>query len=326
MCAPARLRYCLALVACIAVIATACSGNKVKTSSSSTASPTPTPTVTETVTPSVTVTATASPTPTPTVTASASPSPKPSTSPSASPKLTPKPSASVSSLSGSANIFAAASLTGAFNKIKADFIALNPKVNLTMNYNGSGSLVTQIQNGAPADVFASADGDNMNKLSGPGKIDFPQNFADNLLEIVVQQNNPKHITSLADLARPDVSVVLGDPASVPAGKYAKQALAAAGVTVVPKSLELNVTAVTQKIALQEADAGIVYVTDVKASVAAGQFVDGVPIPAAQNVVAVYPIGVLKSSPNQALAQAFVAYVKSPAGQATLASFGFLPPS
>jgi molybdate transport system substrate-binding protein len=245
-----------------------------------------------------------------------------------SPKASARPSASpsVSSLSGSANIFAAASLTGAFNKIKADFIALNPKVNLTMNYNGSGSLVTQIQNGAPADVFASADGDNMNKLSGTGKIDFPQNFADNLLEIVVQQNNPKHIATLADLARPDVSVVLGDPASVPVGKYAKQALAAAGVTVVPKSLELNVTAVTQKIALQEADAGIVYVTDVKASVAAGQFVDGVPIPPAQNIVAVYPIGVLKSSPNQAVAQAFVAYVKSPAGQATLASFGFLPPS
>jgi molybdate transport system substrate-binding protein len=304
------------------MIATGCSGNKVKTSSSSTAPATPTSTVTETATPSVTVTAT--PTPTPTVTASASATPRASASPSATPK--PSASPSVSSLSGSANIFAAASLTGAFNKIKADFIALNPKVNLTMNYNGSGSLVTQIQNGAPADVFASADGDNMNKLSGTGKIDFPQNFADNLLEIVVQQNNPKHIATLADLARPDVSVVLGDPASVPVGKYAKQALAAAGVTVVPKSLELNVTAVTQKIALQEADAGIVYVTDVKASVAAGQFVDGVPIPPAQNIVAVYPIGVLKSSPNQAVAQAFVAYVKSPAGQATLASFGFLPPS
>ena len=255
---PARLRYCLALVACVAMIAAGCSGNKVKTGSSSTAPATPTPTVTETATPSVTVTAT----PTPTVSASASATPKPSGSPSATPKPTPKPSASpsVSSLSGSANIFAAASLTGAFNKMKADFIALNPKVNLTMNYNGSGSLVTQIQNGAPADVFASADGDNMNKLSGPGKIDFPQNFADNLLEIVVQQNNPKHIATLADLARPDVSVVLGDPASVPAGKYAKQALAAAGVTVVPKSLELNVTAVTQKIALQEADAGIVFPT------------------------------------------------------------------
>src|SRR5437879_1082915 len=238
---PARLRYGLALVACITMIATGCSANLVRTSSSPTASATPTPTVTETATPAVTVTATA--TPTPKVTASASATPKAPASPSVSPKAPASPAASpsVSSLSGSANIFAAASLTGAFNKIKADFIALNPKVNLTMNNNGSGTLVTQIQNGAPADVFASADTDNMNKLSGTGKIDFPQNFADNLLEIVVQQNNPKHIATLADLARPDVSVVLGDPASVPAGKYAKQALAAAGVSVTPKSLELNVT-------------------------------------------------------------------------------------
>jgi molybdate transport system substrate-binding protein len=322
----ARLRYGLALVACVAMIATGCSGSKVKTSSSPTASATPTATVTATATPAVTVTATA--TPTPKVTASASATPKASPSPSVSPKAPAPPvaSPSVSSLSGSANIFAAASLTGAFNKIKADFIVLNPKVNLTMNYNGSGSLVTQIQNGAPADVFASADADNMNKLSGAGKIDAPQNFAHNLLEIVVQHGNPKHIATLADLARPDVAVVLGDPASVPAGKYAKQALAAAGVTVVPKSLELSVSAVTQKIALAEADAGIVYVTDVKASVAAGQLVDGVQIPRAQNVLAVYPIGILKSSQNQAIDRAFVDYVLSPAGQATLASFGFLPPS
>jgi molybdate transport system substrate-binding protein len=324
--APVRLRYGLALLACIAMIATGCSGSKVKTSSSPSASATPTPTVTDTVTPAVTVTATA--TPTPTVTASASATPKASASPSVSPKAPAAPAASpsVSSLSGSANIFAAASLTGAFNKIKADFIALNPKVNLTINYNGSGSLVTQIQNGAPADVFASADTDNMNKLSGVGKIDAPQNFADNLLEIVVQHGNPRNIQTLADLAKPGLAVVLGDPASVPAGKYAKQALAAAGVTVVPKSLELSVTAVTQKIALAEADAGIVYVTDVKASVAAGQFVDGVQIPRAQNVLAVYPIGILKSSQNQAIDRAFVNYVLSPAGQATLTSFGFLPPS
>jgi molybdate transport system substrate-binding protein len=321
---PTRLRHCLALFACLAVIATACSAKKVATNTSPTASPTPTPTVTDTATPTATVSATA--TPTPTVTPSATP--KASPSPSVSPKATASasPSASVSSLSGSANIFAAASLTGAFNKIKADFIALNPKVNLTMNYNGSGSLVTQIQNGAPADVFASADGDNMNKLSGVGKIDAPQNFADNLLEIVVQQGNPRNIQTLADLAKPGLAVVLGDPASVPAGKYAKQALAAAGVSVTPKSLELSVTAVTQKIALAEADAGIVYVTDVKASLAAGQFVSGVPIPGAQNVTAVYPIGILKSSANQAIDRAFVDYVLSAPGQATLANFGFLPHS
>ncbi|HMC08615.1 MAG TPA: molybdate ABC transporter substrate-binding protein [Actinomycetota bacterium] len=205
-------------------------------------------------------------------------------------------------------------------------MAAHPGVRLTPNYNGSGSLVTQIQQGAPADVFASADTANMDKLTGSGAIASSQPFARNLLEIVVQNGNPKGIHSLADLARPGLVVVLGDPATVPAGKYAKQALQAAGVNVVPKSLESQVTAVVQKVALAEADAGIVYVTDVKAAEAAGQHVDGVPIPPEQNVVAVYPIGVLKNAANPAVAQAFVAYVLSPPGQATLGSFGFLPPS
>jgi len=205
-------------------------------------------------------------------------------------------------------------------------MAAHPGVKLTPNYNGSGSLVTQIQQGAPADVFASADTANMDKLTGSGAIASSQPFARNLLEIVVQNGNPKGIHSLADLARPDLVVVLGDPATVPAGKYAKQALQAAGVNVAPKSLESQVTAVVQKVALAEADAGIVYVTDVKAAEAAGQHVDGVPIPPEQNVVAVYPIGILKNAANPAVAQAFVAYVLSPPGQATLASFGFLPPS
>jgi molybdate transport system substrate-binding protein len=197
-----------------------------------------------------------------------------------------------------------------------------------MNYNGSGSLVTAIQQGAPADVFASADQANMDKLSGPGTVDpaTVKIFARNNLEIVVQNGNPRGIHSLADLANPGLTVVLGDPASVPAGKYAKQALSAAGVSVTPKSLELSVTAVTQKVALGEADAGIVYVTDVEASVAGGQLVSGVEIPAAQNVVAVYPIGVIAVSGNRAVAKAFVDSVMSAAGQATLKSFGFLPPS
>ena len=281
--------------------------------------------MTQTAAPAATVTAT----PTPTVTPSATPSPSSSTkgspSPSAKASVSPTPSPSTSNLSGSANIFAAASLTGAFNKMKADFTALNPKVNLTLNYNGSGSLVTQIQQGAPADVFASADTANMAKLV-PGSIASSQNFAGNLLEIVVQSGNPKHIQTLADLARPDVAVVLGDPASVPVGKNAQQALTMAGVKVTPVSLELNVTAVVTKIALAEADAGIVYVTDVAAGVAGGQHIDGIAIPANQHGPATYPIGVLKSSQNPALAQAFVAYVLSPAGQATLKSYGFLPPA
>lgn len=243
------------------------------------------------------------------------------TTPSSSP--TPSPS-----LSGAANIFAAQSLTGAFNKMKTEFMAAHPGVNLTMNYNGSGSLVTSIQQGAPADVFASADNANMTKLTSTGYVvtSTVKTFAKNLLQIIVKAGNPKGIQTLADLAKAGTIVVLGDPASVPAGKYAQQALTAASVKVTPKSLETNVTAVAQKVALGEADAGIVYVTDVKAAAAGGEAVQGVDIPAAQNVVATYPIAPVKAAPNPAVAQAFIDYVFSAAGQADLAGFGFLPPS
>jgi len=236
-------------------------------------------------------------------------------------------SASGSPLSGSANIFAAQSLKGAFDKIDTDFMAAHPGVSLTPNYNGSGSLVTSIQQGAPADVFASADGANMTKLTATGTIatSTAQTFARNALQIVVKAGNPKAIKTLADLAKPGMIVVLGDPASVPAGKYAQQAFAEAGVTVTAKSLETNVTSVLTKVALGEADAGIVYVTDVKAGAAGGQAVQGIEIPTAQNVVATYPIAPLAHAPNPAVARAYVAYVLSPPGQAALASFGFLPP-
>src|SRR5882762_4787708 len=167
------------------------------------------------------------------------------------------------SLSGTANIFAAASLTSAFNKIIADFTAAHPGVKLTPNYNGSDTLVTQIKQGAPADVFASADTANMAKLEDAGLVatSTVHIFARNKLQIVVAKGNPKGIKTLADLAKPGVAVVLENP-SVPAGKYAAQALASAGVTVTAKSLETSVTAVVQKVALGEADAGIVYVTDI----------------------------------------------------------------
>jgi len=235
-------------------------------------------------------------------------------------------STSATPLSGSANIFAAQSLKGAFDKIDADFMAAHPGVSLTPNYNGSGSLVTSIQQGAPADVFASADSANMAKLTATGTIATAtaQTFAKNVLQIVVKAGNPKGIKTLADLAKPGTIVVLGDPASVPAGKYAQQAFSEAGVSVTAKSLETNVTAVLTKVALGEADAGIVYVTDVKAATAGGQGVQGIDIPAARNVVATYPIAPLAHAPNAAVAQAYVAYLLSPPGQATLARFGFLP--
>src|SRR5882762_7906226 len=235
------------------------------------------------------------------------------------PSTAPTPIASASgtpSLTGSADIFAAASLTSAFNKIIADFTAQHPGVKLTPNYNGSDTLVAQIKQGAPADVFASADTANMAKLEDAGLV--PTStvhiFAKNKLQIIVAKGNPKGIKTLADLARPGVAVVLENP-GVPAGKYAAQALASAGVTVTAKSLETAVTAVVQKVALAEADAGIVYVTDVTAALAQHENVEGVDIPTPPNVVATYPIGIVKAAPNPTLATAFEDYVLSPAGQA-----------
>jgi molybdate transport system substrate-binding protein len=149
-----------------------------------------------------------------------------------------------------------------------------------------------------------------------------QVFAHNKLEIVVAAGNPKGITGLADFAKPGV-IYITEAATVPAGKYALQILASAGVKVTPKSLETDVKSVVSKIELGEADAGIVYVTDVKA---AGSKVTGVPIPDSVNVVATYPIVTVKGTKNSALANAFIAYVLSADGQATLQSFGFLPAS
>jgi molybdate transport system substrate-binding protein len=252
---------------------------------------------------------------------------KATTSTTAAPS-SPAPTASgTPPLAGSATIFAAASLTSAFNKVIAGFTAQHPGVKLTPNYNGSDTLVTQIQQGAPADVFASADTTNMAKVEGPGLV--PTStvhvFARNRLQIIVAKGNPKNIKALADLAKPGIAVVLENP-SVPAGRYAGQALATAGVTVTAKSLETSVTAVVQKVALGEADAGIVYVTDVAAGVAQHEAVEGVDIPTPPNVVATYPIGTVKAAPNPTLAKAFEDYVLSPAGQADLAGLGFLPPS
>jgi molybdate transport system substrate-binding protein len=207
-------------------------------------------------------------------------------------------------------VFAAASLQPPFDRIAHESF---PKA--TFNYAGTQTLTTQLVQGAHADVFASADATHMKTVQDAGLvIGSPQVFAHNKLEIAVAKGNPKGIHSLSDLARPGLVVVLADP-SVPAGKYAQQALAKAGVSVKPKSLELQVTAVLSKVALGEADAGIVYVSDV---VTSGQ-VDGVPIPDAQNVVADYFIARLTKG---TAADAFVTAVLSPQGQSMLADAGF----
>jgi molybdate transport system substrate-binding protein len=219
------------------------------------------------------------------------------------------------------SVFAAASLTASFNALGTSFQAANPAVSVKFNYAGSPTLVTQIEQGAPADVFASADTTNMDKLTADGfTAGTSQVFAHNQLEIVVAPANPKGITGLADLAKPGVIYITEAP-TVPAGKYSLQALASAGVKVTPKSLETSVTAVISKIELGEADAGIVYTTDVSV---AGSKVAGVEIPAANNVIATYPIAAVKGTTNSVVANAFIAYVLSASGQSTLKSFGFLP--
>ncbi|MGA8923709.1 MAG: molybdate ABC transporter substrate-binding protein [Candidatus Dormiibacterota bacterium] len=224
-------------------------------------------------------------------------------------------------LSGNISVFAAASLTASFNALGTSFQTANPGVTVKFNYAGTPTLVTQIEQGAPADVFASADTTNMTKLMNDGfTTGTSQVFAHNQLEIVVAPGNPKGMTGLADLAKPGVIYITEGP-TVPAGAYALQALKTAGVTVTPKSLETSVAGVISKIELGEADAGIVYTTDVAA---AGSKVAGVPIPAADNVVATYPIVAVKGSSNLAVANGFIAYVLSTAGQSTLTSFGFLP--
>jgi molybdate transport system substrate-binding protein len=216
-------------------------------------------------------------------------------------------------------VFAATSLTAAFGRLAERFTAASGGTEVTFNFAGSQALATQIRQGAPADVFASADTANMEKVRD--LVGTPDSFASNLLQIVVEKGNPKGVTGLDDLARGDLKVVLAAE-EVPAGKYAGQVLDRAGVRVRPVSREDNVKAVVTKVALGEADAGIVYVTDVTAG---GDRIEGVAIPAAQNVVATYPIATVKASGNQDRAQAFVDVVRSAEGQGILQDFGFLPP-
>jgi molybdate transport system substrate-binding protein len=215
-------------------------------------------------------------------------------------------------------VFAAASLTAAFNELGPQYTAAEG-TKVTFNFAGSQALATQIQQGAPADVFASADIPNMDKVKD--LVGTPQDFASNQLQIVVEKGNPKGVEGLDDLAAPDLKVVLAAP-DVPAGKYAQQALEKASVTVKPVSQEDNVKAVVNKVALGEADAGIVYVTDVTVG---GDKVEGVDIPEDLNVLATYPIATVKASRAQDKAQAFMDLVLSDQGQQVLKKYGFLPP-
>jgi molybdate transport system substrate-binding protein len=223
--------------------------------------------------------------------------------------------------SGTVVVFAAASLKDAFDAIGKKFEQANPGVTVKFNYAGSSSLATQITQAAPADVFASADTKSMDTVTNERLASgSPQVFARNTLEIMVAAGNPKHIKSVADLANSDVKLAVC-AMDVPCGAYTQEVFKKAGVTVHPVSQETSVSSVVTKVTLGEADAGVVYTTDVKA---AGEKAAGVPIPASQNVTAEYPIATLKDAPNADGATAFVDYVLGADGQKVLASYGFSP--
>lgn len=231
-------------------------------------------------------------------------------------------SGSSDDLTGTVTVFAAASLKKTFTEIGAEFEKAHPGVQVTFNFAGSSDLVAQLQQGAPADVFASADTTNMDKATGDSlTADAPVDFASNTLEIAVPPGNPAGVASLADLAKPGVKVVLCAPA-VPCGSAAAKVEAAAKLDLKPVSEEQSVTDVLGKVTTKEADAGLVYVTDIKG---AGDKVEGIEFAESSSAVNTYPIATLKSSRNAAAAKAFVEAVTGDLGQGILAAAGFAKP-
>jgi molybdate transport system substrate-binding protein len=223
-------------------------------------------------------------------------------------------------------VFGASSLTGAFTEIGKNFEAANPGVRVTFSFGPSDGLAQQIDAGAPATVYASASTKWMDDVdsNGPG-VSGRTDFAENKLVIITPSDNPANIKSIDDLANPGVKLVLA-AVGVPAGDYAREALGNAGIA---KKAEANVVSneqddasVVQKIASGEADAGIVYVSDIAPTQMAD--VRAVTIPDNVNVLATYPIAVVSGATDSEDAQAFVTFVAGPAGQATLKKFGFLP--
>ncbi len=238
----------------------------------------------------------------------------------------PSPSGSGASastgLSGSITVFAAASLKSTFTELASDFESKNPGTKVTLSFAGSSDLVTQITQGAPADVFASADTKNMTKLADAKLVDgTPVDFATNVLEIAVPPSNPASIASFADLAKPGVKVVICAP-QVPCGAATKTVEEASGTTLKPVSEEASVTDVLGKVTSGEADAGLVYVTDVKG---AGDKVKGIPFQESAKAVNTYPIATVETSKNKELAAAFIDTVTGSEGKKVLTDAGFGTP-
>ncbi len=225
--------------------------------------------------------------------------------------------------SQSLTVFAAASLKTSFTAIGRDFERAHPGTTLRFNFAGSSDLVTQLQQGAPADVFASADTTNMDKATGDDLVDAdPVLFATNILEIAVPPDNPAGIGSFADLAKPGVKTVVC-AAQVPCGAATLKVQTATGIRLRPVSEETSVTDVLNKVLSGEADAGVVYRTDVRS---AGAEVGGIAFPEAERAVNSYPVAVLAGSRNRDLARTFLALVTGPDGRRVLSDAGFGLPS
>jgi molybdate transport system substrate-binding protein len=226
------------------------------------------------------------------------------------------------SAQGELIVSAAASLTEAFREVESAFEDVNPEVDVVLNLGASSALREQILEGAPADVFASANTSNMDQVAEAGGVDGePEIFVTNLLQIAVPTGNPAGVTGLQDFARDELLIGLCAE-DVPCGEFGREALASAGVTPAIDTNETDVRALLTKIEAGELDAGITYVTDVMST---GGTVEGIEIPEENNVVAEYPIAALAAAPNPEAAAAFVEFVLSDDGQAILKGYGFSSP-
>ena len=226
-----------------------------------------------------------------------------------------------SSAGGSITVLAAASLTEAFSRIGKDFETKNAGSSVTFSFGSSGTLATQIVQGAPADVFAAASPATMKTVTAAGAAGPPTDFVSNTLRIVVPKGNPHTISGLKDFAEESKRIALCAP-QVPCGAASIKVFAAAKIVPKPDTLEQDVKAALRKVAADEVDVALVYTTDVMAAV---DQVDGIEFAEAQLAINTYPIATLKESKNPALARAFVDYVLSAEGQAVLAEAGFAKP-
>jgi molybdate transport system substrate-binding protein len=221
----------------------------------------------------------------------------------------------------SLTVFAAASLTEAFEQLADEFEARHPSVEVVLNLGGSAALAQQVVEGAPADVFAAAAEPPMQALVDAGLAADPVVFATNTLELVVPSGNPGDVSGLDDLARTDLRIALCD-GSVPCGAASATLLDAEGVAAQPDTLESDVKAVLTKVSLGEVDAALVYRTDV---LAADDAVEGIEVPAAASVVNRYPIAALADAADPDAAAAFVAYATGAEARAVLERLGFGAP-